>query len=102
MKAITAAELKNVIAEKQDILLIDVREDYEHELFNIGGSLIPMGSVMQNINKIPTDKRVVIYCEKDIRTTIIIQKLEEKFGFTNLVNLSGGMQAWKKETIQQK
>ena len=61
-----------------------------------------MGSVMQNINKIPTDKRVVIYCEKGIRTTIIIQKLEEKFGFTNLVNLSGGMQAWKKETIQQK
>ena len=46
MKAITAAELRNVIAEKQDILLTDVREDYEHELFNIGGSLIPMGSVM--------------------------------------------------------
>ena len=87
MKAITVAELKNVIAEKQDILLNNNREDYEHELFNIGGSLIPMGSVMQNINKIPTDKRVVIYCEKCIRTTIIIQKLVEKFGFTNLVNL---------------
>lgn len=102
MKVINAAELKNAIADKGEILLIDVREDYEHELFNIGGSLIPMGSVLQNINKIPTDKRVIIYCERGIRSTIIIQKLEEKFGFTNLVNLTGGMQAWKKETIQQK
>ena len=59
-----------------------------------------MGTVTQNIDQIPIDKPVIFYCEKGIRSIIIIQRLEDKYGFTNLVNLTGGMQAWKKETVQ--
>ena len=98
MKNITCLELKNIIAEKNDILLIDVREDFEHEHFNIGGSLIPMGTVLQQTHQIPATKPVIFYCEKGIRSVIVIQKLEERFGYTNLVNLTGGMKAWKSET----
>ena len=81
-------------------MLIDVREDFEHEHFNIGGILMPMGIVTQNIQNIPTDKPVIFYCEKGMRSVIIITRLEDTYGFTNLVNLTGGMQAWKKETVQ--
>ena len=66
MTSITAIELKKSIAAKEDFLLIDVREDFEHEHFNIGGILMPMGTILQNIQKIPTDKRVIFYCEKGI------------------------------------
>ena len=83
-----------------DFVLIDVREDFEHEHFNIGGTLMPMGTVVENIQNIPTDKPVIFYCEKGIRSVIVIQKLEEKFGYTNLVNLRGGMKAWRNETVQ--
>ena len=100
MTTITPLELQKSIAVKDNFLLIDVREDFEHEHFNIGGILMPMGSVTQNIQNIPTDKPVIFYCEKGIRSVIIIQRLEDTYGFTNLVNLNGGMQAWKKETIQ--
>ena len=100
MTSITAIELKKSIAAKEDFLLIDVREDFEHELFNIGGILIPMGTILQNIQKIPTDKRVIFYCEKGIRSVIVIQRLEEGYGYTNLVNLTGGMKAWRSETVQ--
>lgn len=102
MTTITPLELQKSIAVKDNFLLIDVREDFEHEHFNIGGILMPMGTVLQNIDQIPTDKPVIFYCEKGIRSVIIIQRLEDTYGFKNLINLSGGMQAWKKETIQQK
>ena len=50
-----------------------------------------MGTVIQNIQNIPTDKPVIFYCEKGIRSVIIIQRLIETYGFTNPVNLTGGM-----------
>lgn len=100
LKSITATELHNKLQSADEFLLIDVREDFEHEHFNIGGKLIPMGSILQHISEIPTDKPVVIYCEKGIRSVIVIQKLEEKFGFSNLVNLTGGMKAWRNEIAE--
>lgn len=100
MTAISALELQQKIKSKDDFILIDVREDFEHEHFNIGGNLLPMGTILQNIEHIPTDKPVIFYCEKGIRSVIVIQKLEEKFGYTNLVNLTGGMKAWRNETVQ--
>jgi adenylyltransferase/sulfurtransferase len=98
MLSITATELKEKLAAKADIVLIDVREPFEHEDYNIGGTLIPMNTLMEQIEKIPTNKTVVLYCAKGIRSTIVIQRLEEKYGYSNLINLSGGMGAWKKLT----
>lgn len=81
--------------EKKPFMLIDIREEWERNAFNIGGKHIPMGDIMERKNEIPSDKSVVIYCEKGIRSTIIIQRLEG-VGFDNLYNLSGGMSNWKK------
>ena len=100
MTNITPRELQSNIAAKKDFMLIDVREESEHENFNIGGTLIPMGTILQKVQHIPTDKPVVIYCEKGIRSVIVIQRLEQTYGFTNLVNLTGGMKAWRNETPQ--
>ena len=100
MNTITVQELKKIIEANEEYLLIDVREDFEHEYFNIGGSLMPMGTVLQKLQQIPTDKPVIFYCEKGIRSVIVIQKLEEGYGYTNLINLTGGMKAWRNETAQ--
>jgi len=97
---ITAGALQHKIQNSEDFLLIDVREEFENEHFNIGGKLMPMGTVLSNINNIPKDKEVIFYCEKGIRSSIVIQRLQEKFGYTNLINLSGGMQAWRREILE--
>lgn len=76
--------------------MLDVREDFEHADFNIGGNLIPLGDVINRVDEIPKHCSVIIYCKKGIRSQIAIQRLEEKFGFTNLINLQGGIEAWKK------
>jgi rhodanese-related sulfurtransferase len=95
MNSITPLDLQEKINNKEDILLIDVREDFEHADFNIGGTLIPMNTVFENIDTIPKDKPVVLYCAKGIRSAMVIQRLEEKYGYTNLINLSGGMYGWR-------
>jgi rhodanese-related sulfurtransferase len=53
-----------------------------------------MGEIPSRLSEIPRDKEVVLYCEKGIRSVIAIQRLET-LGFTNLINLAGGMKAWR-------
>ena len=96
MKEITAQELKNWIANKHDFQLIDIRESYEIELNSMGGEHIPMGDIMQNIDKISRTKPVVIHCRSGARSAAIINVLNTH-GFTNLLNLKGGILAFIEE-----
>ena len=96
MQSIDAISLREKISNKENFLLIDVREPWEHEIFNIGGLLIPMNTIFQHLDAIPSDKPVVFYCQKGIRSGLVIQRLQQKFAFKNLMNLSGGMEAWQK------
>lgn len=97
MKSITAIALKQKIDNAEDYQLLDVREPDEHSAFNIGGQLIPLNEIVRHIDEIATDKPVIFYCRKGIRSQIAIQRLQEKFPFTNLINLIGGTEAWKKQ-----
>jgi len=97
MNSITAITLKEKIDRAEEIQLIDVREMDEHTEFNIGGELIPLHEIVYRVEQIETQKPVIIYCRKGIRSQIAIQRLQEKFPFTNLFNLTGGTEAWKKQ-----
>jgi rhodanese-related sulfurtransferase len=94
MKQITPDELRSWINAGKDLVLVDVREQWERELFNIGGLHVPMSELAGRLNELPRDKDTVLYCEKGVRSVIIIQRLEGA-GYTNLINLAGGMKAWK-------
>jgi adenylyltransferase/sulfurtransferase len=94
MNQLTPPELKQWIATGKDFLLIDIRDDWERENYNIGGLHIPMGELFSRHAELPAGKEVVLYCEKGIRSVIAIQRLEAT-GFNNLYNLAGGMKAWK-------
>jgi len=98
MKEITSAELKQLINDKKDFQLIDVREEYEFDEANINGELIPMGEIMDNLEKISKDKQVVIHCRSGKRSAGVINALESQHGFTNLYNLTGGILAYLEES----
>jgi rhodanese-related sulfurtransferase len=93
MKEITVQELKEMMDAKSDFQLIDVREEMEFEHCNIGGQLIPMGTIMDHLDEIATDKKVILHCKSGRRSATVVQILESK-GFTNLYNLQGGILAW--------
>lgn len=97
MKEITVKELKAMMDKKEDFQLIDVREEYEYDICQIGGALIPMGEINENIEKISRDKKVVVHCRSGKRSASVIHMLEQQHGFTNLYNLKGGILAWADE-----
>ncbi|MEX1203443.1 MAG: rhodanese-like domain-containing protein [Ferruginibacter sp.] len=96
MQTMTAAILQQKLEKTDELVLIDVREPWEHAAFNIGGILIPLNTIFENLHQIPKHIPVIIYCEKGIRSSLVIQRLEAKFNYSNLVNLEGGMNGWKK------
>jgi rhodanese-related sulfurtransferase len=96
MKEITVSELKHLRDNNSDFQLIDVREDHEVEICEIGGEHIPMGEVMHQLEKIDKNKQVVIHCRSGARSGAICQALE-KVGYTNVYNLKGGILAWANE-----
>jgi rhodanese-related sulfurtransferase len=91
MKEITARELKQWKDEARAFQLVDVREPYEAELCSIGGDLIPMGELVSRINELQKDVPVVVHCRSGSRSAAVINALESRYGFTNLLNLKGGI-----------
>ena len=83
--------------EGVDHLLIDVREPYEYGIAEIGGELIPLATVLESIDRIPKDIPVVVQCRSGARSASAIRKLEDTHGYTNLVNLTGGILGWQEE-----
>ncbi len=97
MKTKTVQELKQLIDDKADFQLIDVREPHEFDICEIGGELIPMGEIPESLAKIDREKPVIIHCRSGKRSANVIQYLEQNHRFDNLYNLEGGILAWADE-----
>lgn len=97
MKEITVQELQKLKEEGADFQLIDVREPYEYDICNIEGELIPMSEIPNNVDKIATDKKVIIHCRSGKRSGDMLLWLEKNHNLDNLYNLKGGILAWARE-----
>ena len=94
IKAITVKELYDWQVRGEKFQLIDVREPHEYDIVNIGAELIPLAGIAANDKSIRRDIPVVIHCKVGGRSAKAIKELEEKFGFDNLYNLTGGILAY--------
>ena len=96
MKEITVEELKTMQERDEPFQLIDVREPHEYDEANLGATLIPLGQVKDQADRIERDKPVVVHCRSGKRSAQAIQYLEQQ-GFDNLHNLKGGILAYQAE-----
>ena len=97
MKTMNVMEVQSRIESGDNLNLLDVREPMEHEDFNIGGILLPLGDIRvgdtSSIDHLK-DQEVIIYCRSGNRSGQACMVLES-LGFTNVINVSGGMLAWQ-------
>lgn len=93
---ITVQELKAKQDNNESFILIDVRESHEHEAFNVGGQLIPLGTLPSKVEDISQYKEdeVIVYCRSGNRSAVAQQFLQGA-GFKNVRNLLGGMLDWQ-------
>ena len=93
-KEINPADLAQMMG-KEEIQLIDVREPYEYEICHIAESkLIPLQQLPSRIQEIDPKKKIVVICHHGIRSASAIKYLEVEHAYSNLINLSGGIDAW--------
>jgi len=97
VKSISISEFLELQNSNEPFQLIDVREDFEYEISNIEGVHIPLADVEDEVDQIVSDKKVVVHCKAGGRSKKAIQLLEKDYGFTNLYNLTGGIDAYYEE-----
>src|SRR4051794_19324048 len=93
---ITVKELKRRRDAGETVFLLDVREPYEYQIAQIGGTLIPQNDVPQRLNEIPRDREIIVQCRSGARSQRIAEFLKQS-GYSQVVNLAGGILAWSDE-----
>ncbi|HTB98801.1 MAG TPA: molybdopterin-synthase adenylyltransferase MoeB [Terracidiphilus sp.] len=93
---ITVKEYKQRRDAGDDIFLLDVREPYEVQIAQIGGTVIPQNDVPNRLAEIPRDREIVVHCRSGARSQRIAELLKQS-GYANVSNLAGGILAWADE-----
>lgn len=84
---------------KEDLHLVDVREYAEFAGGRIAGAkLLPLGELDKRHAELDHNKPIYVMCRTGRRSGAAQQKLKA-LGFTNVVNVAGGFEAWKKEDL---
>ncbi len=97
MTQITAADLKGRVEAGEKLNIIDVREPAEYAESNMGAKLIPLGQIMSmQIDELEDlrNEEIIIHCRSGARSMQACAMLEQA-GFTNVVNVTGGILAWQ-------
>lgn len=92
MNDISAQELKERLDKGEVIHIIDVREPYEYEEFNIGATLIPLGDLQGRIEDLDDwmNEEVIVHCRSGARSAAAKAFMVQN-GFTNVRSLIGGV-----------
>ncbi|NJN41327.1 MAG: molybdopterin-synthase adenylyltransferase MoeB [Flammeovirgaceae bacterium] len=94
---VSVLELQKFIASKKEFVLIDIRPTFEFEAGNLGGINIPMDEIPNSIDLLSKKKKTIIHCKHGTSSAKIINWLNTHHGYSNLINLKGGIQAWKNQ-----
>jgi len=96
MADITVEELKERLSNGEKLNLIDVREQWEFDEFNMGGQLIPLGDLQGKIDDLDDlkNEEVILHCRSGQRSAAA-QAFMIQNGFTNVRNLIGGAMAFQ-------
>jgi len=89
-------ELKQRLDAGEDIFILDVREPHEYKICNLGGYLIPLGDLPRRVHELDSARTIVAHCKMGGRSAKAVDFLR-KAGFTNVVNLAGGINAWSEK-----
>jgi adenylyltransferase/sulfurtransferase len=100
---ISVQELKRRREAGDDFFLLDVREPYEYQIAQIGGTLIPQNDVAKRIGELNPAHDIIVHCRSGVRSQRIAELLKQN-GFERVSNLAGGILAWSDEidpTVQK-
>jgi rhodanese-related sulfurtransferase len=98
MRNFTPRQLNERLQQQgQQPLLLDVREPWEFNICAINNSqLIPMGQIATKLEDLDPQRETVVICHHGIRSRSVAMYME-RHGFSDVINLAGGVEAWSRE-----
>jgi hydroxyacylglutathione hydrolase len=83
------------IAQAQ-LPILDVRGTSEYRAEHIPNTYaMPLGDVLTRMGELPPDTRFAVQCGSGVRSQLVVSLLQ-KYGYRQVVNMQGGITAWKK------
>lgn len=81
-------------AQQDNMTLLDVRNQSEYNSLRIPGAIhIPMGDIPAQVDSLPRDEPLAVFCETGIRSQIVASLLKS-YGFEQVATINGGIVAW--------
>ncbi|MAE86434.1 MAG: NADH oxidase [Flammeovirgaceae bacterium] len=95
MNEIQPDELKNRIENGETLTILDVREPWEYDEFNIGAKLYPLYKLPESLAQLESLKNteIIVHCQSGKRSNQA-RKYLSKHGFHKVRSLSGGLNAY--------
>jgi adenylyltransferase/sulfurtransferase len=93
---LSCAELRKELKHNTEIKIFDLRSKTDFGKFNLGGKNISAHELLNSIDIIPKNKKVVVVCECGEQSLAVVEYLQEKHKFNNIYNLEGGINTWLK------
>ena len=96
----TVQQLKTALASKNPPHILDVREPSEFGIARLGGTLVPLGELPSRVEELERNLGkhvpIVVLCHHGIRSAQAVALLRHH-GFSNVQNLTGGIDRWSIE-----
>lgn len=89
------SELKNHL-DKDELILVDVRGDDERAIASIAQAKAMDSELMTELEAMPKDSVIAFICHTGSRSQVAAEHFRKQ-GFTKVINVAGGIDAWSKE-----
>jgi rhodanese-related sulfurtransferase len=94
VRNIAPVDVRTLLADTPDAVLLDVREPWEYDIAHIAGSrLVPFALLPLHLPELDPDTPTIVICHHGIRSWHAACLLEQK-GFSAVINVAGGIDAW--------
>lgn len=102
LRPMTAAQLARIVLNKEELFILDVRNQTDFEDWKIEGDSVEiinipyfdlLDGVDEALDRIPVDKQLLVVCAKEGSSKFVAEQLVEA-GRTNVSFLAGGMKSW--------
>jgi sulfur-carrier protein adenylyltransferase/sulfurtransferase len=91
---LTPVELRQRLEQRERLVLLDVRQDWETRLCRLDNALhIPIEEIELRSEELDPAAEIVVYCHQGVRSAAVADYLRS-LGFANVRNLAGGLDAW--------
>jgi adenylyltransferase/sulfurtransferase len=94
MDYITPTDLKKQLDSNATFTLLDIREQYELDICQIGGVHIPMSEVSARANELDANAQTAVLCRSGKRAEAVANFLATDADFSHVSIVKGGILAW--------